>query len=118
MEQKGGQPVTYHKGDKVWLETTHLRTKIEKRKFRPKRIGSFEVSEVLEPLSYRLKLPLQWRIHDIFHAVLLTPYVETEAHGPNFSQPPPELINEEEEYKVEAILAHCGRGKFHRYLIK
>ena len=43
----------------------------------------------------------------MFHASLLLPYSETPAHGPNFSQPPPDLISREEEYEVESIKAHC-----------
>jgi hypothetical protein len=32
-------------------------------------------------------------------------------HGLNFQEPPPDIINEEEEYEVEAILAHKEMGK-------
>jgi hypothetical protein len=42
------------------------------------------------------------------------------AHGPNFSQPPPELIDEEEEYQVERIMGHrkMERGNKLQYLVK
>jgi len=70
------------------------------------------------PITYRLKLPDQWRIHPVFHTSLLSPYQETETHGPNFPQPPPDLIEGEEEYKVKAIIAHRKRGKSHQYLMK
>jgi len=58
------------------------------------------------PITYCLKLLDQWQIHPVFHASLLSPYQETETHGPNFLQPPPDLIEGEEEYEVEAIIAH------------
>src|SRR6266446_4776238 len=48
------------------------------------------------PLTYKLKLPETWCIHDTFHATLLMPYVETETHGPNYTRPPPDIDNEEE----------------------
>jgi hypothetical protein len=48
-----------------------------------------------------VELPKQWKIHNVFHADLITPYKETELHGPNFTQPPPDLVNGEEEYEVE-----------------
>jgi hypothetical protein len=50
----------------------------------------------------------------------LSPYQETTAHGPNFSRPPPELIDGEEEYQVERILEHRyhGHAKVLQYLIK
>ena len=48
--------------------------------------------------SYLLSLinwnyPPQWKIHDVFHIDLLTPYHETDVHGVNFTQPPPDLVN-------------------------
>jgi len=56
----------------------------------------------------------------VFHASLLSPYHKTTAHGPNFSRPPPELIDGEEEYQVEQILGHQyhGHAKALQYLIK
>ena len=56
----------------------------------------------------------------MFHASLLSPYHETTAHGPNFSRPPPDLIDGEEEYEVERVVNHWCHGKARRlqYLIK
>ena len=56
----------------------------------------------------------------MFHIDLLTPYKETNMHGPNFTEPPPDLIDGEEEYKVKAILdsRRWGRGHKLQYLIK
>lgn len=96
----------FEKGQKVWLEATNLKIGYESRKLAPKREGPFVITEVLGPLTYRLKLPSQWKIHPVFHATLLTPYHENEAHGPNYLRPPPDLIEGEEEYEVEAILRH------------
>ena len=56
----------------------------------------------------------------MFHASLLKPYRETEAHGPNYPGVPDELLPEDEEYDVEAILdsrrPRNGRGV--EYLVK
>jgi Chromo (CHRromatin Organisation MOdifier) domain len=48
------------------------------------------------------------------------PYTETPSHGPNFTRPPPDLIDGEEEYEVEQIRSHrtWGRSKTLQYLIK
>ena len=41
---------------------------------------------------------------------LLTAYKETEQHGPNFVEPPPDIIEGEPEWEVEQILAvRCFR---------
>ena len=34
--------------------------------------------------------------------------METRAHGKNFPQPPPDLINNTEEWEIERILRHKG----------
>jgi hypothetical protein len=46
------------------------------------------------------------RIHNVFHVDRLIPYIETQAYGKAYPQPPPELIYGEEEYEVEAIIHH------------
>ena len=47
------------------------------------------------------------KIHDVFHVDLLIPYKETEAYGDAYPQPPPELIDGQEEYEVEEIITEC-----------
>ena len=51
--------------------------------------------------------------HDVFHASLLTPYHESEAHSPNYTRPPPDLITGEVEYEVENIVNHHFHGCAH-----
>jgi hypothetical protein len=110
----------YHKGDHVWLEASHLKLPHQATKLAPRRYGPFLIVQEISPVAYRLKLPVSWRIHDVFHTSLLTPYRETTEHGPNFSRPPPDMIEGEAEYEVESIVAHrhFGRGKKLHYLIK
>jgi hypothetical protein len=93
----------------VWLDAQNLKTNYH-TKMAPRREGPFKILEVLGPLTYKLELPKSWHIHNTFHAVLLMPYVETEVHGPNFTQPPPEIENDEERYEIETILRHRKRG--------
>jgi hypothetical protein len=71
-------------GQKVWLDTRNMKTNYHK-KMALKREGPFKIEEVLGPVTYQLKLPTTWKIHNVFHAVLLKPYIETEVHGKNFS---------------------------------
>ena len=98
-------------GDKVWLEATHLCLHYPSKKLAPKHHSPFEITQVLSPLTYCLHLPPTWKVHDVFHAILLSPYREINTHGPNFSQPPPDTIDAEEEYKIDQIIAHHGNGK-------
>ena len=95
-------------GDKVWLEATNLRLQYPSKKLTPQHLGPFKISQVLSPIVYRLRLPPTWKVHNVFHASLLSPYKQTDTHGPSFSTLPPDLIRSEEEYEVEAIVSHKG----------
>src|ERR1700744_1670275 len=110
----------YQKGDLVLLEGTNLQTIYPTAKLAPKRYGPMKVLEQLSEATYRLEIPPQWKIHNVFHANLLTPYKETELHGPNYSRPPPDIISGSEEFEVEKILdaKKRGRGRKLHYLIK
>jgi hypothetical protein len=92
-------------GQKVWLDTQNMKTNYHK-KMATKQEGPFKVKEVLGPVTYQLKLPTTWKIHNIFHAMLLKPYIETEVHRENFSRPIPDILDGEEVYNMETILEH------------
>src|SRR5712672_3609880 len=110
----------FKEGDQVWLEATNLKLPYHTPKLAPRRQGPFRISKVVSPVAYQLALPLSWGIHDVFHASLLLPYKETTVHGPNYTRPPPDLIEDAEEYEVEAIVnhRHYGRQRRLQYLIK
>jgi hypothetical protein len=42
----------------------------------------------------------------MFHVLLLSPYVENTVHGPNYPQPPPDIIDGEPEWEIERIIGH------------
>jgi hypothetical protein len=106
-------------GQKVWLEGTNLKTSHPTKKFAPKCYSPFSITDVISPVVYRLTLPPSWKIHNVFHISLLTPYKETEEHGTNFAELPPELIKEHKEYEVKQVLASrlFGHWKKLQYLI-
>lgn len=95
---------TYSVGQKVWLEGKNITTTHPSAKLRPQRFRC-TIAEVLGPVTYRVKdLPPTSKIHPVFHASLLSPYHETEEHGPNATNPPPVIINKEEQWEVDEIL--------------
>jgi hypothetical protein len=110
----------YTQGQCVWLEGKNLPISHGTVKLSPKRYGPFVIIKLISLVASQLDLPVSWNIHPVFHNNLLTPYVETNAHGPNFTRPPPDLINGEAEYEVEAIRNHChfGKNKKLQYLLK
>jgi hypothetical protein len=110
----------YKEGDLVWLEGKNLHVNQPTAKLAPRRHSPFKVIQVMSAVNYHLELPTQWSIHPVFHINLLTPYRETTMHGPNFTQPTPELINREEKYSIEKILDswHFSRRQQLQYLVK
>jgi len=101
----------------VWLDAKNLKTPYHS-KFAPKWEGPFKIKDVLGPLMYRLELPKQWEIHNVFYASLLLPFNTTDVHRPSFTNPLPDLIDGEEEYEVEPILKHQKWGQGYQYLTR
>ena len=54
-------------GDSVFLNTYNLPLKLGSRKLAAKFAGPFTVLSVASPEAYRLSLPTNWKIHDVFH---------------------------------------------------
>ena len=79
--QKGPPPSQFQIKEQVWLDTSHLKLPHQKVKLTPKCLGPFRIVQEISPVAYCLELPVNWRVHDVFHASLLTPYHETQAHG-------------------------------------
>jgi hypothetical protein len=111
-------PRSFVPGNKVWLDARNLRIRTPSRKLSPRRYGPYPIIEKNSPVTYRLKLPPSLKIHNVFHVDLLTPYYETEEHGVNYHQPPPELIDGEEEFEVEEIIDERTNRRKKQYLVK
>jgi len=108
-------------GSKVWLEGTNLKLPSNiTPKLSPRRYGPFKVVSQISKVAYKLELPSTWKIHDIFHTSLLMPYKETDQHGLNFLEPPPEILDRELEWEIQKILKErsfgCWRKK--QYLVR
>ena len=116
VERKKNMFIPFIKGQRVWLNTQNLKTSYHK--MTPKQEGPFKIKEVIGLVTYWLKLPKYWKIHNMFHVVLLKPYMETNVHGENYTQPPPELLEEQEVYEVEMIIKHQKQGQGYQYFIK
>jgi len=113
-------PRTFVTGDKVWLDARNLWVLTPSKKLSPRRYGPFEITQQISQVTYRIKLPPSMKIHNVFHVDLLIPYKETEAYGDTYPQPPPELIDGQEEYEVEDIITDRfnKRKRKRQYLVK
>ena len=104
----------------MWLEGTNLTTTHPTNKFRPRRYGLFPITNVILNVVYELTLPSQWKIHNVFHTSLLMLYHETNIHGPNYVEPPLNIIDREPEWEVEEITRSrkFGRKQELQYRVK
>ncbi|CAI7866760.1 unnamed protein product [Closterium sp. NIES-54] len=98
-------------GDHVLLDTCNLNLGHLPSKLRPRFCGPFLVEEQVTPVTFRLRLPVSWKIHNAFHVQLLKPYQDPNMlyTGRQPPPPPPVLVNDELEYEVESVLARRRR---------
>ena len=102
-------------GSKVWLSRKHIKTTRPSGKLDYKQLGPYEVIEEINPVTYRLKLPPEVKIHDVFHVSLLEPVVENDIPNREQCIPSPIIVDGEEEYIVEKIVdsrTHRGRKEY------
>ena len=64
IEQRRSRFTPFRKGDKVWLDSRNLQMLYHK-KMAPRWERPFEIVDILGLLTYRLKLPEMWRIHNV-----------------------------------------------------
>jgi hypothetical protein len=109
--------LTHRKGDQVWLDAKNLKTTHPTHKLCAKRYGPFKVTKAISHVAYQLQLPKTWKIHNVCHASYLSLYKETVEYGPNFLEPPLDLIEGQPEWKVKAIIGmrHFGPKKKKQY---
>lgn len=107
-DHKVHEAPTLEPGDRVYLEGTNIRTKQPSKKLTRKRYGPFKVLERIGTLNYRLELPNDWKIHNVFHIMLLTKAQPDRIPGRIQIQPPnppvlPPRVHEE-GFEIERVL--------------
>ena len=121
--------LTLHIDDLVYLSAAHIIAPDQRgrptRKLQPRYLGPFKIIDIINPVAYKLELPKEYRIHNVFHISLLKKY-----HPNDLQKFPerttalaqPQEINGAPEWEVEKILDQKiirNRSKSHtEYLIK
>ncbi len=108
----------YQPGQKVWLSTRDIRLRLPCRKLSPRFVGPFTILEQINPVTDRLQLPPQCKIHPTFHVSLLKPFSPSVSLEPGRTEEPPlPLIAEGAIYRVKEILESRRRGGRLEYLV-
>ena len=109
----------YQSGDQVWLEASNLKSVRPSKKLGPKRYGLFKVIEKIRHTTYQLLLPDNWKlIHLVFNQDLLMLFNEAAyAMQRKPCPPPPEIVGDELEYKVQQILDACRHWNLVEFLV-
>ena len=67
---KGVKPKSSIPDNKVWLNSKYIKIK-QNRMLEAKFFGPFQVFHLVGKQTYKLELPVKWRINNVFHMSLL-----------------------------------------------
>jgi hypothetical protein len=107
-------------GQKVLLSTINFKLAHPgSRKLVLKWVGPFKSTERIGKVAYKVELPPNLKMHDVFHVQLLKKYRD---NGKVQPPPPPIKIEGSLEYEVERVLRHRkvkrGKGTRKEFLVK
>ena len=90
----------FEPGVKAWLSTSHLPLRFGTKKLAARFAGPYTVLERVSREAYRLAIPAQWRVHDVFH----TSQLKHVAGHPR-AEAPVLLEDGSEEFEVDRVQA-------------
>ncbi len=89
----------------VWLSRGKIITDRTSIKLDHKRLGPYKVVERIGSLAYRLELPPTMKIHPVFHASRLSPFIKDTIPDRTPEPLPPVVTPDgEEEWEVEEVI--------------
>ena len=92
-------------GSLVLLDGRGLETDLPSKKLSDRQHGPFEVIERIGDVSYRLKLPTNWKIHDVFHISKLTPFKQP-SFPSQISHPNNPPLTPSNDVSLHKIISH------------
>ena len=122
---KGRRDLVFSMGDKVLLSADHLHPPegaLRLKKLGKKAYGPFQVTRVVSLVAYELDLPRHCRMHPVVHVSHLREFKTAPEQFPDrqqrYTPPPPDVIEGEEHFHVQAFVGKRGEGNKLRYLVR
>jgi hypothetical protein len=107
------QDLSFAVGDQVWLESYSLSTDTPSKKLAAKRLGLYEVQRLVGPASYQLNIPVTWKVHNVFHAGLLSQTKDDTIPGRVLEPAPVVCMQDKELWVIDQFVNSCWfQGKF------
>eukprot|EP01050_Picozoa_sp_SAG11_P014033 SAG11_NODE_1690_length_4443_cov_3.349908_1_plen_185_part_00 len=107
-------------GSYAWLNSEGITMPWDKgrksTKLKAKFYGPFKILEQIGPVTYRLQIPNESRIHDVFHVALLKPVMNSDPSAIPVEQFP--TVDSGVEYEVKTIIAQREKDGETQYLVK
>ena len=73
LANRARRDVQFEVNDMVWLSTKNLPLRLGTKKLAPIYSGPYRVTGVVSAVAYKLELPSDWNIHNVFHVSQLKP---------------------------------------------
>ena len=118
---KGRRALKLEVGDEVLINPHSLELITEKgasRKLMQRKIGPFEVIDIISPTVYKLRLPDSYKGHNVFNLQHLSKYHRSLEEGRPRLTNPQDALPSTEEYEVDKIVSERKKKGKWEYLVR
>ncbi|CAK9779336.1 unnamed protein product [Cutaneotrichosporon oleaginosum] len=104
FDRNRSEPPPYKKDDFVLVDTENINLRRPSVKLAPRYIGPFQIIKQISPVNFQLDLPPSIKIHPVLHVDVLKPAPTSTIPGRVQTPPPPDIVDDTEEWEVQEIL--------------